>query len=143
AAISDHGLRTLRASVEIANRENWAGTHKFEVVEFDSKNNPQEAALQFKNATDQGIRFMVQGFSSSVSLALIEAVNKFNERNPGKEVLLLIPTANAPVLTNEACSFWSFRFTPDVDMQLKALVGYAAKDKALKKVYLINQNYEP
>ncbi len=42
-----------------------------------------------KSATDQGIRYIIQGNGSRVALALVDAVNKYNERNPGKEVIYL------------------------------------------------------
>src|SRR3989344_3444364 len=76
ASINDNAVKTLKSVVEIANRDNWAGGHTLEVVEFDGRGNPQESLLQLKNATDQGIRYVVQGLSSSVALSLIEAINK-------------------------------------------------------------------
>lgn len=141
ASINDNAVKTLKSVVEIANRDNWAGGHTLEVVEFDGRGNPQESLLQLKNATDQGIRYVVQGLSSSVALALIEAINKHNERNPGKELVYLNPTNQAPELTNEKCSFWHFRFDSNVEMRAAALASALAKDQHLKKVYLINQNY--
>ena len=45
--------------------------------------------------------------------ALIDAVNKHNERNPGKEVVYLNYAAVDPDLTNDKCSFWHFRFDAD------------------------------
>jgi len=141
ASINDNAVKTLKSVVEIANRDNWAGGNTLEVVEFDGRGNPQESLLQLKNATDQGIRYVVQGLSSSVALALIEAINKHNERNPGKEMVYLDPTNQAPELTNEKCSYWHFRFDSHAEMRAAALASALAKDKSLKKVYLINQNY--
>ena len=43
---------------------------------------------------------------------LIEAINKHNEREPGKRVLFLNYSAVDPILTNEKCSFWHFALTP-------------------------------
>ncbi|MCV4683742.1 ABC transporter substrate-binding protein, partial [Escherichia coli] len=62
---------------------------KFELVTFDNKLSPSETLNALKSATDQGIRYVVQGAGSSAALALSDAVAKFNERNPGKEVLYI------------------------------------------------------
>ena len=43
----------------------------------------------FKQAIDQGIRYIAQGNGSSVALALSDAVAKHNERNPDKAVVFL------------------------------------------------------
>jgi branched-chain amino acid transport system substrate-binding protein len=126
----------------MANREKWAGPNvTFELVALDGKGSPQESLLQLKNATDQGIRYVVQNLSSAVGLALVEAVNRHNERNPGKEVIYMTAANQASEMTNEKCSFWSFRFDSNVDMRTEGLTTYLAKDKSIKKVYLINQNY--
>ena len=45
--------------------------------------------IQFNAAMDQGIRYITQGNGSSVAGVLIDAVNKWNERNPEKPVLYL------------------------------------------------------
>ena len=142
AVYGDQEKKSLDFVLDIANREKWAGPDvTFETVGFDNKGSPQETAQQFKNATDQGIRYIYQGLSSAVGLALIDAINKYNERNPGKEVVYLNPTNTAPELTNEKCSFWHFRFDSNTDMKSAGLASFLARDKALKKVYQINQNY--
>ena len=66
----------------------------------------------------------MQGNGSAVALALIDAVNKHNERNPGKEVLFLNYAAVDPDLTNSKCSFWHFRFDADTDMKMEALTTF-------------------
>jgi len=142
AVYGDQEKKSLDFVLDIANREGWAGPGiTFETVGFDNKGSPQEATQQFKNATDQGIRYIYQGLSSAVGLALIDAVNKYNERNPGKEVVYLNPTNTAPEMTNEKCSFWHFRFDSNTDMKSAGLASFLARDKSLKKVYQINQNY--
>src|SRR4029078_7744082 len=97
--------------------------------------------IQLKRALDEGARYVVQGNGSSVALELTDAVQKYNERNPGKEVLYLNYAAVDPALTNEKCNFWHFRFDADVDMKMAGLTDFIAKDKSIKKVYLINQDY--
>ena len=47
---------------------------------------------------------------SNIAAALIEAVNKHNDRNPDNRIIYLNCGAVAPELTNEQCSFWHFRF---------------------------------
>ncbi len=83
----------------------------------------------------------MQGNGSSVALAITDAVQKYNERNPGKEVLFLNYAAVDPALTNEKCNFWHFRFDADADMKMAALTDVIARDKKIQKVYLINQDY--
>ena len=41
-----------------------------------------------------------------------------------------------PILTNEKCSFWHFRFDAHADMRMAALMSVLREDKALKSVYL-------
>ena len=110
-------------------------------MSYDNKVNPQESLIQLKKALDEGARFVVQGNGSAVALAITEAVEKHNERNPGKEVLFLNYAAVDPALTNEKCNFWHFRFDADADMKMAAMTDVIAKDQKVKAVYLINQDY--
>ena len=118
------------------------GGRKFELVKFDNKTSPQESLIQFNAVTDQGIRYITQGNGSSVAGVLIDAVNKWNERNPDKTVLYLNYAAVDPDFTNEKCSFWHFRFDANSDMKMQALTNYIAKRPQIKKVYLFNQDYQ-
>jgi branched-chain amino acid transport system substrate-binding protein len=68
-------------------------------------------------------------------------VAKYNDRNPGKEVLYLNYAAVDPVLTNEKCNFWHFRFDANSDIKMEALTNYMKPRTNIKKVYLINQDY--
>ena len=141
APIGQNQLRTYRMVTELANKNKWAGEHTLEFVAFDNKGSPQEALTQLKAAVDQGYRYIAQGNGSGVALALIDAINKHNERNPGKEIVFLNHTAMDPDLTNSKCSFWHFRFDSNSDMKMEALTGVMAKDANIKKVYIIGQNY--
>jgi len=76
-----------------------------------------------------------------VALALIDAINKYNERNPGKEVVFLNEAAVDPDLTNSKCSFWHFRFDADTTMKMEAMTTFMKDQKDVHKVYLLNQNY--
>ena len=142
APIGQNQLHTFQMVTDIANKEKWAGAgNTIEVTAFDGKGSPQESLTQLKHVIDQGYRYIAQGNGSGVALALIDAVNKHNERNPGKEIVFLNYSAIDPDLTNSKCSFWHFRFDANSDMKMEALTTYMAKDPGIKKVYLINQNY--
>lgn len=141
AQTGDQGLAEFRFAVEQINKSGKLGQVKFEVVPFDNKVSPQESLNQLKRVIDQGIRYIMQGNSSAVAGALLEAVNRHNERNPGKEILYLNYAAVDPAYTNEKCSFWHFRFDAHSDMKMEALTTYMAGQKNIKKVYLLNQDY--
>ena len=134
-------LRSFQMVAEVGNREKWAPGHTFEVTGFDNKASPQESLTVLKTAIDQGFRYVVQGNGSGAAGALIDAINKHNERNPGKEVVFLNYAAVDPDLTNSKCSFWHFRTDANSDMKMEALTSYLAKDKNIKKIYIIGQNY--
>ena len=108
---------------------------------FDSKGQSDEALSALRSAIDGGARFIVQGNSSANAAALIDAINKHNEREPAKRVMLLNYSAVDPALTNEKCSFWHFRFDAHADMRMAALMDVLKDDKSVKSVYLIGQDY--
>lgn len=141
APVGQNQLHSWQYVAEIANQKNWAGGPKFEIVGFDNKLSPQESLTVLKQVIDQGIRYIVQGNGSSVALALADAVAKHNERNPGKEIIYLNYAAVDPDMTNSKCSYWHFRLDANSDMKMEALTTYLAKDKNVKNVYLLNQNY--
>ena len=140
ANIGQNSLKTFQYMAEKVSADNPAGV-KFEIVSFDNKLSPQESLTALKAATDQGIRYETQGNGSSVAGALIDAINKHNARNPGKEIVFLNNAAVDPDFTNSKCSFWHFRFDADTSMKMEALTSYLKDEKNVKKVYLINQNY--
>lgn len=117
------------------------GAAPLQLERFDSKGRNEEAITMLRTAVDQGIRIVAQGNSSANAAALIDAINKHNERDPARKVLFLNYSAVEPSLTNEKCSFWHFRFDAHADMRLGALMDAIKDDKALKSVYLIGQDY--
>jgi branched-chain amino acid transport system substrate-binding protein len=141
ANVGEAGLKHFQFMADELNRRNAAPGVKFEVVGFDNKVSPQETLNVFKQIVDRGIRYVTQGNSSAVALALSDAVQKHNERNPGKEIMYLNYAAVDPDLTNSKCHFFHFRFDANSDMKMEALTTELAKNKSIKKVYLINQNY--
>lgn len=142
ANIGEQTLRITKEAVAESNRKSsLPGGEKIELFEFDSKNSPQEAFSALQAAIDKGARYIVQGSSSAVAAALIDAIDKHNLRNPDKEVLFLNVAALDPDLTDAKCSFWHFRFLGNTDMRMEAIVSSIEKDKALKNVYIIGQDY--
>lgn len=128
------------AAEQLSGTKNPAGV-KFEVTGFDNKGSPQESLNSLKAATDQGFRYITQGNGSGAGLALSDAVSKYNDRNPGKEIVYLNYAAVDPALTNEKCSYWHFRLDADTTMKMEALTAFMKDQPKVKKVYLLNQNY--
>jgi branched-chain amino acid transport system substrate-binding protein len=138
------GINAQKHMTYLVDRLNAAGGmngEKVELISYDNKVDPQESLIALKKALDDGARFVFQGNGSAVALAITDAVLKYNERNPGKEVLYLNYAAVDPALTNEKCNFWHFRFDADADMKMAALTDAIAKQPQIKSVYLINQDY--
>ena len=108
---------------------------------YDSKGQNEEALSALRAAIDDGAQVILQGNSSATAAVLIDAINKHNEREPSKRVVFLNYSAVDPILTNEKCSFWHFRFDAHADMRMAALMEVMREDKALKSVYLIGQDY--
>ena len=108
---------------------------------YDSKGQNEEGVSALRSAIDDGAQFVVQGNSSSNTAALLDAINKHNEREPARRLLLLNYSAVDPILTNEKCSFWHFRFDAHADMRLAALMDLLKDDRAVQRVYLIGQDY--
>ncbi len=117
------------------------GQHNLVIERYDNKGQNEESLAALRSAIDDGVTIIAQGNSSSVAAALIDAINKHNEREPAKRVLFLNYSAVDPALTNEKCSYWHFRFDAHADMRMAALMDVLKDDKALKKVYLIGQDY--
>ena len=140
APVGNNQLKSWQFMIEKFNANNPAGV-KFEVVGIDNKLSPTESLNALKSATDQGIRYIIQGNGSSVALALVDAINKYNERNPGKEVIYMNEAAVDPDLTNSKCSFWHFRLDGDTTMKMEAMTTFIKDQKDVHKVYLLNQNY--
>jgi branched-chain amino acid transport system substrate-binding protein len=108
---------------------------------YDSKGQNEEALSALRSALDDGVTLVTQGNSSSTAAVLIDAINKHNERQPARRVLYLNYSAVDPVLTNEKCSYWHFRFDAHADMRMAALMDVLKDDKAVKNIYLIGQDY--
>ena len=117
------------------------GARLLAVSRYDSKGQNEEALSALRSAIDDGARFVMQGNSSATAAVLIDAINKHNERDPSRRVVFLNYSAVDPILTNEKCSFWHFRFDAHADMRMAALMEVVREDRALTRAYLIGQDY--
>lgn len=117
------------------------GPRPLELLRLDSKGQLEEAQTLLRAALGRGIGFVTQGNSSAVAAGLIEALDKHNAREPQQRALFLNYSAVDPVLTNERCSPWHFRFDAHADMRLAALVDVMREDRELERLYLIGQDY--
>src|SRR3712207_9491932 len=61
---------------------------------------------------------------------------------PPRSTLFPYTTLFRSAFTNEKCSFWHFRWDAHADMKMGGLVGAIANEQSIKKIYLINQDYE-
>jgi branched-chain amino acid transport system substrate-binding protein len=120
-----------------------AGTLRMPMVlqRYDSKGQTEEALAALRAAIDDGAQFILQGNSSAIASALIDAIQKHNTREPQKRVIFLNYSAVDPALTNEKCNFWHFRFDAHADMRMAALMAVLREDKTVKSAYLIGQDY--
>ena len=141
ASVGEVGFKTFQFLADELNAKGGILGKKVEIVPLDNKTNPQESLIQAQKAIDAGVRYITQGNGSSVAGALTDFVTKYNERNPGKEVLYFNYAAVDPVLTNAKCSFWHFRWDANSDIKMEALTNYMKSASAIKKLYLINQDY--
>ncbi len=142
AATGDHGLRELRFAADRINEKGGILGQKLEIVAMDNKLSPQESLTLLNRAVDDGIHYVFQGNGSSVAGALIDGIEKNNQRNPDKQVVFLNYAAVDPDFTNSKCSFWHFRFDANSDMKLNAIMNSIVGNKAIKKVYIIGQDYQ-
>ena len=141
ANVGQNQLKSWQFAAErFSGAKNPAGV-KFEVVGFDNKGSPQESLNTLKAAIDQGFRYVTQGNGSGAGMAIMDAVAKHNERNPGKEVIYLNYAAVDPSMTNEKCDYWHFRLDADTTMKMEALTTFMKDQPKVKNVYLLNQNY--
>ena len=117
------------------------GNRPLQLDRYDSKGQVEEALAALRSAMDDGAQFILQGNSSAVAAALIEAINRHNAREPARPVIFLNYSAVDPILTNEKCSFWHFRFDAHADMRMAALMDVLRDDASIHGVYLIGQDY--
>jgi branched-chain amino acid transport system substrate-binding protein len=141
ANIGNGSLHSFLAEFDRINARGGVLGRNFELVAFDNKSSPQDTVQQLQAAIDRDIRFVLQAAGSNNGHALSDAVAKYNARNPDRAVLYLNFGALDPALTTEKCHFWHFRFVPHGHMIMAALTDAVARNGAIKRVYLIDQDY--
>ena len=120
----------------------WAGEARpLKLDRYDNKGQVEESLAALRAAIDDGARVVLQGNSSAVALALIDAIEKHNQRDPARQVVFLNYSAVEPALTNARCSFWHFRFDAHADMRMRALLSVLRSDREISRAYLIGQDY--
>jgi len=134
-------MNQLNFIADEINAKGGVNGKKVEVVGYDNQTNPQVSLVQVQKAIDEGIKVIVQGNGSSVAVAVSDFVTKYNERNPGANIVHLNYAAIDPVLTNEKCSYWHFTWDASAAIKMEALTNFIKDKQDLKKVYLISQDY--
>ena len=143
AAIGTSGLKQLQFAADYFynSKGGILDGRMIEIVPLDNKQSPTETQIQFRRAVSEELRIIFQGNSSAVANTLNQTINRHNRRNPGQEVLQINYSAVDPILTEENCSFWHFRFDAHAVMKLNVLTDYIAKQESIKSMYIIGQDY--
>jgi len=143
ASIGTSGLKQIQFAADYLfnSRGGILGGRMIEIVPLDNKQSPTETQLQFRRAVSEGLQIIFQGNSSAVANTLSTTISRFNRRNPGKEVLQINYSAVDPILTEEKCSFWHFRFDAHAVMKLDVLTDFIAMNEDIKSMYIIGQDY--
>jgi branched-chain amino acid transport system substrate-binding protein len=143
ASIGTSGLKQLQFAADYFynSKGGILDGRMIEIVPLDNKQSPTETQLQFRRAVSEEIQIIFQGNSSAVANTLNSTITRHNRRNPGQEILQINYSAVDPILTEEQCSFWHFRFDAHAVMKLETLTDYIAADDSIKSMYIIGQDY--
>ncbi len=143
ASIGTSGLKQLQFAADyyFNSKGGILDGRMIEVVPFDNQQSPTETQIQFRRIVSEGIRIVFQGNSSAVANTLNDTISRHNRRNPGSEILQINYSAVDPILTEDNCSFWHFRFDAHAVMKLHVLTDYIAQNEDIKSVYIIGQDY--
>lgn len=143
ASIGTSGLKLIQFAADYLfnSRGGILGGRMIEIVPLDNKQSPTETQLQFRRAISEGLQIIFQGNSSAVANTLNTTITRHNRRNPGQEVLQINYSAVDPILTEDNCSFWHFRFDAHAVMKLNVLTDYIAMNPDIKSIYIIGQDY--
>ncbi len=141
ASIGQIGMNQLNFIADEINAKGGVNGKKVEVIGYDNQTNPQVSLVQVQKAIDEGIKVIVQGNGSSVAVAVSDFITKYNDRNPGANIVHLNYAAIDPVLTNEKCSYWHLTWDASAAIKMEALTNFIKDKQDLKKVYLISQDY--
>src|SRR5205809_5629224 len=85
--------RNLVWAVERVNQRGGVHTREgqrlLQLDRYDSKGAVEDALSALRSAIDSGTRIVLQGNSSAVAAALVEAIERHNEREPDRRVVFL------------------------------------------------------
>jgi len=143
ASVGNTGRTILEFAVDyyFNSKGGILGGRMIEIVPLDNKQSPNETQLQFRRAISEEIQIIFQGNSSAVANTLNQTISRHNRRNPGQEVLQINYSAVDPILTEDNCSFWHFRFDAHANMKLDILTDFIAANEDVKSMYIIGQDY--
>ncbi len=143
ASVGNTGLKIMEFAADYLfnSKGGILGGRMIEIVPLDNKQSPNETQLQFRRAVSEGIQIIFQGNSSAVASTLSQTISRHNRRNPGSEVLQINYSAVDPILTEDNCSFWHFRFDAHANMKLNILTDFIAANPDIKSIYIIGQDY--
>ena len=141
ASIGNTGLKLLEFAADYYynSKGGILGGRMIEIVSLDNKQSPTETQLQFRRAISEDIQIIFQGNSSAVASTLSQTISRHNRRNPDQEVLQINYSAVDPILTEDNCSFWHFRFDAHANMKLDILTDYIALNPDISSMYIIGQ----
>jgi branched-chain amino acid transport system substrate-binding protein len=128
--------------IDLINEKGGWNGEPVQLLEYDNQGGITGASEKVKAAIADGAQIIVQGSSSAVGGQVTEDVRKYNMRNPGNEVLYMNVGSEAMELTGAKAHFHQFRFSPNADIRMKAVIAAMKEAKALgTRVYSMNQNY--
>ena len=137
--MGDANLKQFQYILDFINAKGGALGKKFELVPFDNKSQPSDALIALKSATDQTCRSSCRP-GSNIAAALIEGVEKHNERNPESRIVYINCGAVA-TRTHATRSARSGTIRFDAHVAMKTEIMARAMPKDVTKVYLLNQDY--
>lgn len=113
-----------------------------QLLEYDNQGGAPEAADKVKAAINDGAHIIIQGASSAIGGQITADVQKWNQRNPGREVMYVNVGAEAMEFTAEKCHFYHFRWNGNAEIRLKAMLEAMKEANVLgKRIFVIGQNY--
>jgi branched-chain amino acid transport system substrate-binding protein len=145
ASVGTSGLNLLEFAVDYLynSKGGILGGRPIEIVALDNKQSPTETQLQFRRAVSEELRIIFQGNSSAVANTLNQTISRHNRRNAGQEVLQINYAAVDPILTNEECSFWHFRFDAHAVMKLEILTDFHSEKRRHSRAYTSSAKTTP
>ncbi len=113
-----------------------------QLLQYDNQGGASEAADKVKAAINDGAHIIIQGASSAIGGQITSDVQKWNQRNPGKEVMYFNIGAEAMEFTGPKCHFYHFRWNGNAEIRLRAMLTAMKNADVLgKRIYIIGQNY--